>query len=128
MSIVGFQLVSVCDIDSKHLKKVADEIEKTQGSRPKEYAAYQELLDKDNLQGVIIATSPHWHALQFVAACQKGLAMIKAAQKADNIVQIGFMQRSNVVGEKIRSLIKEERQAAKLLARPYRGDYKRPKA
>ena len=125
MNIDGFTLVSVCDIDSKHLKEVADEIEKGQGSRPKEYKEYQELLDKDDLQAVIIATPPHWHALQFVDACERGLdiycckplaydvheglAMIKAAKKADNIVQVGFMQRSNVVGNKIRSLIKEGR-------------------
>ena len=125
MNIDGFSMVSLCDIDSVHLKSVADEIERVQGSRPKEYKAYQELLDKDDLQAVIIATQPHWHALQFVAACEKGLdiycckplaydvyeglAMIKAAQKADNIVQIGFMQRSNVVGDKIRSLIEEGR-------------------
>ena len=125
MNTNGFILASVCDIDSKHLKEVADEIEKGQGSRPKEYKEYQELLDKDDLQAVIIATPPHWHALQFVAACERGLdiycckplaydiyeglAMIKAAKKADNIVQVGFMQRSNVVGNKIRSLIKEGR-------------------
>lgn len=125
MSIEGFQMVSLCDIDSKHLKDVADEIEKKQGSRPKEYKKYQELLDKDDLQAVIIATPPHWHALQFIAACEagldiycckplaydvyEGLAMIKAAKKADNIVQVGFMQRSNMVGDKIRSLIKEGR-------------------
>ncbi|MEM6633210.1 MAG: Gfo/Idh/MocA family oxidoreductase, partial [Bacteroidota bacterium] len=125
MGIEGFELVSLCDIDTEHLKSVADEIEQVQGSRPKAYAAYQELLDKDNLQAVIIASPPHWHALQFIDACQRGLdiycckplaydineglAMIKAAKEADNIVQIGFMQRSNVVGDKIRSLIQEGR-------------------
>lgn len=125
MTIDGFNLVSLCDIDSKHLKSVADEVQKGQGSRPKEYKDYQVLLDRDNLDAVIIATQPHWHALQFVAACEKGLdiycckplaydineglAMIKAAEEADNIVQIGFMQRSNVVGDKIRSLIQEGR-------------------
>jgi len=125
MGIDGLNLISLCDIDSEHLKSVADEIEKTQGNRPQEYTSYQELLEKDDIQAVIIATPPHWHALQFVAACEKGLdiycckplaydineglAMISAAKKADNIVQIGFMQRSNIVGNKIRSLIKEGR-------------------
>lgn len=46
MSIDGFTLASVCDIDSEHLTSVADAIEKGQGSRPKEYKDYQELLDK----------------------------------------------------------------------------------
>ncbi len=125
MGIDGFALVSLCDIDSAHLKEVADEVEKDSGSRPKGYKDYQALLDNDDLQAVIIATPPHWHALQFIAACEKGLdiycckplaydvheglAMITAAEKTDNIVQIGFMQRSNIVGDKIRSLIKEGR-------------------
>lgn len=125
MGIEDCTIVSLCDIDSAHLTSVADEVEKVQGSRPKEYVEYQELLDRDDLHAVIIATQPHWHALQFVAACKKGLdiycckplaydineglAMIRAAEKADNIVQIGFMQRSNTIKDKIRSLLSEGR-------------------
>jgi len=125
MGIENVRLVSLCDIDSEHLKNVSAEVEKKTGNRPKGYTDYHELLEKDDLQAVIIATQPHWHALQFVAACERGLdiycckplaydvneglAMIKAAKKADNIVQIGFMQRSNVIKDKIRSLIQEGR-------------------
>jgi predicted dehydrogenase len=61
------------------------------------------------LEAVIIGTIPHWHALQFIATCNKGLdiycekplsydvmeglAMVNAAKKAGNIVQIGFQRR-----------------------------------
>lgn len=105
----GVEVVALCDVDSEHLAKAADEVEKLQGSRPKTFKQYAELLDTGGLQAVIIATPPQWHALPFIAACEKGLAiycekplaydiregraMVDAARKAGNIVQIGFQRR-----------------------------------
>jgi len=125
LKVGGMEIVSVCDIDTEHLKSGADEIEKLQGSRPKEYKEYLELIEQDGLQAILLATPPHWHALPFVAACKKGLdiycvkpvaydvdeglAMIKAAKQAGNIVQMSFLQRHNIIKDKARSLIKEGR-------------------
>ncbi|WP_035600563.1 Gfo/Idh/MocA family oxidoreductase [Haloferula sp. BvORR071] len=105
----GVEIIALCDVDSDHLAKAADEIDKLQGSRPKIFKAYEELLDAEGLKAVIIATPPQWHALPFIAACSKGLdiycekplaydiregrAMVDAARKAGNIVQIGFQRR-----------------------------------
>lgn len=107
----GVEVVAVCDVDAEHLKASADELEKLQGSRPKEYKAYQDLLDQKGMEALFIGTPPHWHALQFIAACEKGLdiycekplaydvkeglAMINAAKKTGNIVQIGFQRRQS---------------------------------
>ncbi|HQG56638.1 MAG TPA: hypothetical protein PK496_06490, partial [Bacteroidales bacterium] len=41
----GVEFIGVCDVDSDHLKTGADEIEKLQGSRPKTFKYYQEMLD-----------------------------------------------------------------------------------
>lgn len=117
------RVVAVCDVDSLHLKEGADEIEKLQGVRPREYKDYRELLDVKALDAVMIGTPPQWHALQFIAACEKGLdiycekplaydveegkAMIKAAQKAGNIVQIGFQRRQSKAFGEAKSLIEE---------------------
>jgi len=117
------EVIAVCDVDSEHLKNSTDEIEKLQGSRPKEIKDYQELLDLNGLQAVFIGTPPHWHALQFIAACEKGLdiycekplaydvregqAMIKATEKAGNIVQIGFQRRQSKAFGKAKDLITE---------------------
>ena len=125
LDVGGVEVVAVCDVDSEHLNKSADELEKLQGSRPKTYKEYQELLEQDGLQVILIGTPPHWHALQFIAACEKGydiycekplaydvmegVAMVKAAQKAGNIVQIGFQRRQAGTLEKTKSLIKEGR-------------------
>lgn len=105
----GVEIVALCDVDSEHLAKSADEIEKLQGSRPKTFKLYDELLGAPGLEAVIIGTPPHWHALPFLAALNKGLhiycekplaydiregrAMVDAAKKSDRVVQIGFQRR-----------------------------------
>ena len=115
------EVVAVCDVDTEHLKTSIDEIEKLQGSRPAGYKDYKELLDVKGLQVVMIGTPPHWHALQFIAACEKGLdiycekplaydveegkAMVAAAKKAGNIVQIGFQRRQSNAFKKAKELI-----------------------
>ncbi|HEY3323274.1 MAG TPA: Gfo/Idh/MocA family oxidoreductase [Planctomycetota bacterium] len=107
----GAEIAAVCDVDSAHLKKSADDLEKAQGKRPKEFKLYAELLATPGLDGVIIGTPPQWHALQFIAALEKkldvylekplaydvreGRAMVEAAKKAGRIVQVGFQRRQS---------------------------------
>ena len=122
LDVGGVEVVAVCDVDAEHLKTSADELEKRQGTRPQTYKEYRELLEQDGLQVILIGTPPHWHALQFIAACEKGydiycekplaydvmegMAMVKAAKKANNIVQIGFQRRQAEVLEKTKAMIK----------------------
>jgi predicted dehydrogenase len=71
----------------------------------KPYADFREMLQARELDGVIIATPPHWHALQAIAACEAGkdiylqkpmtlhlgesLAVRNAVQRHQRISQIG---------------------------------------
>lgn len=105
----GVECVALCDVDTEHLATAAAEVEKLQGSRPKTFKHYRDLLETPGLQAVIIATMPHWHALPFIDACRRGLdiycekplaydiregrAMIDAAKKGKGVVQIGFQRR-----------------------------------
>jgi len=58
----GVEIVALCDIDSEHLNKSADEIEKIQGSRPGTFKSYNKLLDTPDLEAVImhLCLSPLW--------------------------------------------------------------------
>jgi predicted dehydrogenase len=119
----GVEVIAICDVDSEHLKQSAEDLEKLQGNKPSTYKLYIDLLDHKDLEAVFIATPPHWHALQFVAACEKGLdiycekplaydvmeglAMVEAAQKAGNIVQVGFQRRQSAAFRKVKELINE---------------------
>jgi len=121
LQVGGVEVIGICDVDSEHLKSSADELEKLQGTRPKTFKYYQDLLDQKGLEAIFIGTPPHWHALQFVAACEKGLdiycekplaydvneglAMLKAAEKAGNIVQIGFQRRQSEAFKKTKEFI-----------------------
>lgn len=121
LKIGGVEVIAICDVDSEHLKSSADEIEKLQGKRPGTFKNYQDLLDLKGLEAVFIGTIPHWHALQFIAACLKGLdiycekplafdikeglAMVNAANKAGNIVQVGFQRRQSNAFKKVKELI-----------------------
>jgi predicted dehydrogenase len=105
----GVEVVALCDLDSEHLTKSAAAVEKLQGSRPQTFKLYEDLLKTPGLEAVIIATPPHWHALQFIAALERGFdvycekplaydvregrAMVDAAKKGGRIVQIGFQRR-----------------------------------
>lgn len=105
------EISAICDVDSAHLTKMADRLAEKQGSRPKTFKHYEDLLDTPGLNAVIIATPPHWHALQLIAALDRGLdiycekpvsydlregeAMLAAAAKSDRIIQVGFQRRQS---------------------------------
>jgi len=111
LKVGGVEVVALCDVDSEHLESSAKEIEKLQGKRPKTFKHYEELLDLKELDVVVIATPPHWHPLQFIAALERGVdvycekplsydiregrAMVEAAKKHGQIVQVGFQRRQS---------------------------------
>ena len=68
----SIEVLAICDVDTEHLKKSADDLEKLQGKKPVTYKAYEDLLEHKGLEAIFIGTQPHWHALQFIAACKKG--------------------------------------------------------
>jgi predicted dehydrogenase len=121
LKVGGVEVIGICDVDSDHLNNSANELEKIQGGRPKTFKYYHELLEMKGLEAIFIGTPPHWHALQFIAACEKGfdiycekplsydiregLAMVNAAEKAGNIVQLGFQRRQSEAFRKTKELL-----------------------
>src|SRR5690348_6126731 len=98
----GAEITAICDVDSDHLAQSAANLEKLQDKRPVAHKLYEDLL-KSDLDAVIIATPPHWHALILLAALGRGLdiycekplsydiregrAMVEAVKKSNRIVQ-----------------------------------------
>lgn len=93
-------VTAVCDVWKERRDAVC-----AQYSTAKPYADFRELLAASDVDGVIIATPPHWHCLIAVAACEAGkdlyiqkpmtlyvdetLAIKRAVAKYGRISQVG---------------------------------------
>ncbi|MGB1130355.1 MAG: Gfo/Idh/MocA family protein, partial [Haloferula sp.] len=100
-------IVAVCDPDTNHTAKAA----KTLDGKADEFQDYRKVLERDDIDGVIIATPNHWHALMTIHACQAGkdvyvekpvthklnesAQMVEAADKYKRVVQAGTQNRSD---------------------------------
>ena len=108
----NIEVVSLCDVDRKMLSGAADIVAARQksGKKPKQFEDYREMLDKRDLDIVLIATPDHWHCLPMIEACKagadiyvqkpigvdlvEGRSMVAAARKYDRVVQVGMQRRS----------------------------------
>lgn len=100
------QVAAVCDVDKNHLSRAHD----ITGGKADTYNDYRELLERDDIDAVIIAAPDHWHGLMAVDACnagkdvyvekpssktiEEGNAMIAAAERNNRIMQVGSQGRS----------------------------------
>ncbi|MEO8370349.1 MAG: Gfo/Idh/MocA family oxidoreductase [Candidatus Solibacter sp.] len=96
---------AVCDLDKTHLEAASAAVEKTQGHKPEQFHDFRKLLERKDLDAVMVATPDHWHALPAIHACQagkdvfvekplaysigEGRAMVNAALKHKRITQMG---------------------------------------
>lgn len=102
--------VGLCDVNRPLLEDRATALEKEHRQKVDLYGDYRRLLERKDLEVVIIATPDHWHCLQFVDACAAGKAvyvekpiansiaecdaMVNAANRYNTVVQVGQQQRS----------------------------------
>ena len=100
----------VCDIDDAHATEAADLVAAQRTGRPEMVSDFRRVLDRQDVDAVLIATPDHWHALPAVLACQagkdvyvekplgrtidEGRAMLEAAKQHNRVVQMGTQWRS----------------------------------
>jgi predicted dehydrogenase len=110
--ISGVNIVALCDVDKNVLDKRMGDLSKlnVDAANVKTYSDYRQLLDRKDIDAVIIGTPDHWHALIMMHACEAGKdvyvekpvgnsieecrAMVKAQQRYNKVVQAGQWQRS----------------------------------
>ncbi|MAG93795.1 MAG: dehydrogenase [Planctomycetaceae bacterium] len=120
-TLLGFddvQIVAVCDVDTGRReiskKRVDDKygVDAAQGCA--QYNDFRDVLARDDVDAVLIATPDHWHAIPLIEACKAGKDVycekplthsileaqrcIQAARKHKRVVQTGSQQRSSVFG------------------------------
>lgn len=130
-------LIAACDVDSRKVKAMEERVLKTTKEKRgidykgfKTYHDYKDLLSRKDIDGVIIATPDHWHALITIDACkagkdiyvekplthgiEEGRMMQQAVEKYNRVLQVGNMQRS----------WRNFRYACELVRNKYIGDIK----
>ncbi len=67
------QVVAVSDVDRSRLDFAKSTVDKNNGSGDcKAYADFREIIAREDIDAVLIATPDHWHALISIAAAQAG--------------------------------------------------------
>ena len=99
-------LVAVCDVYGPHRDKALN----IAGPDAKSYLDYHEVLDRKDIDAVIIGSPDHWHKQMLIDAVhagkdayvekpimhsiEEGVEMVRAVEETKRIVQTGMQQRS----------------------------------
>jgi len=111
------KVVALCDVDPARIEKAEARL----GDSPDVYSDFRRILDRKDIDAVIVATPDHWHAipaLQTIRAgkdlymekpvghtIEEGRALVDAAAKHDRIAQVGLQQRSGTIFQEARKLV-----------------------
>jgi len=120
------EVAALCDVYEPYLmrdyskvdKKLLDALEgrvpkmtEKLGDNVARYKDFRQLLDRKDIDAVVIATPDHWHAIMAITACQagkdvyvekplsitvvEGRKMVEAAKRYSRVVQVGLHRRSS---------------------------------
>src|SRR3989454_4406537 len=100
----------ICDVDDAMIAQGVEICEKKRGKKPDTVKDFRRVLERKDVDVVLIATPDHWHALPTVLACQagkdvyvekplaktidEGRAMLEASRRHHRVVQMGSQWRS----------------------------------
>jgi predicted dehydrogenase len=104
------QVAAVCDVDRNHRDMAAADVLAKSGKMPAVYKDFRDLLDRKDIDAVLIAVPDHWHTLIALYAmesgkdvyCEKpltltieeGKRLVETARRYGTVFQTGSQQRS----------------------------------
>ncbi len=106
------RVLAVCDVDANHLQRAKQTVDAAYGNQDcNVYRDFREVLARDDIDTVLIATPDHWHAILAIEAakagkdiyCEKpisltiaeGRAVADVMQRYGTVYQSGTQRRSN---------------------------------
>lgn len=103
---------ALADVDSKVLGENVEKVAQGQGKKPDAYKDYRQILDRKDIDAVMIATPDHWHTKIAVEAmragkdvyCEKPLTLTinegklieRVVKETGRVFQVGTMQRTEI--------------------------------
>jgi len=113
------EIIALCDLYDPYI----DFSKKLIGGNPFITKEYRKLLERKDVDAVVIATPDHWHALQTIDACaagkdvyiekplsltiSEGRKMVQAAERYQRITQVGLQRRSSPASQLAVKLIND---------------------
>ena len=106
----GCIVTDICDVDSRALERCIQAVTEVAGNKPEGHRDIRKMLEKKDIDAVVIATPDHWHAAGAVLAMQAGKhvylekptshnpaenqILVEAEKKYGKVVQVGNQRRS----------------------------------
>lgn len=103
--------VAVADVDTRMIDEAKKLVDNLRSAQVDGYQDFRKLIDRKDIDAVIVGTPDHWHALPTIMACEsgkdvycekplatsiaEGRVMVNAARKYNRVVQVGTQQRSS---------------------------------
>ncbi|SFJ32435.1 Gfo/Idh/MocA family protein [Planctomicrobium piriforme] len=110
LAIPGVRITSLCDVDAHQLAAAQHLLHDHSDHRPVAVTGHEQLLQRSDVDAVVIATPDHWHAAICREAClagkdvyleqpvahsvAQGQSLVDIAHKTGRIIQTGLPQRS----------------------------------
>lgn len=122
-SFADVEIVAISDVIEPRMAQAAEVVGKGERpQKPESFVEYERILDRKDIDGVVIATTQHWHGLPHIHACQagkhifvekplshtveEGRAMVKATEKYGVVSIMGTQQRAGPHYQKAVELIR----------------------
>jgi predicted dehydrogenase len=102
--------VAACDVFKERLDAMVERLSKESGQKVDSYGDYRRVLDRKDIDALLVGTPDHWHPQMVIDACAAGkdvylekpvgnsiepaVKMVQAVRKSSRIVQVGTQQRS----------------------------------
>lgn len=112
--------VALADVDANILDRFVGETSERQGKRPDAYKDYRRILEREDVDAVMVATPDHWHTKIVVEAmyagkdvyCEKPLTLTidegklieKVVEETGRVFQVGTMQRTEFDGRFLKAV------------------------
>jgi predicted dehydrogenase len=111
MGHADVEVAALCDVDTSRIPGDFAEVQKRYGRKPEVYGDYRQMLERKDIDAIIVGTPDHWHALNLIDSVEAGkdvyqekpishnlveaVSMAGAAKRHKRVVSVGTWQRSD---------------------------------